>query len=64
MCIPTKITRHLNPFRDIEAEESAPKHSITFVDQKKEEHTFTHKTLSGIISILKDHNYVFGDGAE
>ena len=61
MCIPIKITRHKNPltFLDI-----SDKYSISFVDPAGEPCIQKHKTLSEILSNLRDLGYVMGDGAE
>jgi hypothetical protein len=60
-CIPTKIVRHKNPLTFLD---QAPKYTMSFVDSIGEQYTFSHKTLSEIMSGLRDLGYVFGDGAE
>lgn len=60
-CIPTKIVRHKNPLTFLD---QAAKYTMTFVDAAGERYTFNHKTLSEIMSGLRDLGYVFGDGAE
>lgn len=60
-CIPTKIVRHKNPVTFLD---QAPKYTMSFVDTIGEKPTFSHQTLSEIMSGLRDLGYVFGDGAE
>ncbi len=60
-CIPTKIVRHKNPLTFLD---TAPKYTISFVDAVGEKYTFSHKTLSEILSNLRDLGYVMTDGAE
>jgi hypothetical protein len=60
-CIPTKIVRHKNPLTFLD---QAAKYTMTFVDAAGEQYTFSHKTLTEIMSGLRDLGYVFGDGAE
>ena len=60
-CIPVKIVRHKNPLTFLE---SAAKYTISFVDAAGEHYTFSHKTLSEILSNLRDLGYVLTDGAE
>ena len=60
-CIPVKIVRHKNPltFLDMTA-----KYTISFVDAAGEHYVVAHKTLSEILSHLRDLGYVLTDGAE
>ena len=44
--------------------ESIAKYTISFVDAAGEHYTFSHKTLSEILSNLRDLGYVMIDGAE
>ena len=60
-CIPIKIVRHKNPLTFLE---SVAKYTISFVDAAGEHYTFSHKTLSEILSNLRDLGYVLTDGAE
>ena len=60
-CIPISIIKHRNPLSFLEA---ATKYTITFVDGVGNRFTFKHKTLSEIITGLKDDGYVQSDGAE
>ena len=60
-CIPTKIVRHKNPLTFLD---QGAKYTMTFVDAAGEQYTFSHKTLTEIMSGLRDLGYVFGDGAE
>lgn len=60
-CIPTKIVRHKTPLTFLD---QAAKYTMSFVDATGEQYTFSHKTLSEILSGLRDLGYVFGDGAE
>ena len=60
-CIPVRIVRHKNPLTFLE---SVAKYTISFVDAAGESYTFSHKTLSEILSNLRDLGYVLSDGAE
>jgi hypothetical protein len=60
-CIPIKIIRHKNPLTYLDL---TTKYTITFVDAVGERNTFAHKTLSEIMSGLKDLGYVYAEGAE
>jgi hypothetical protein len=60
-CIPIKIVRHKNPLTFLD---QTAKYTMSFVDSVGEQCTFNHKTLSEILSGLRDRGYVFADGAE
>ena len=60
-CIPDKIVRHKNPITYLDV---SPKFTFSFVDATGERYTFSHKTLSEILSGLRDLGYVLSDGAD
>ena len=60
-CIPIRIVRHRSPLTFLD---SAAKYTMSFVDASDEHTTFSHKTLSEILSGLRDLGYALSDGAE